>query len=373
MDFELSDEQEQLRAAVRRFLAERAPIEWVRERWADGHATTADVWKGIAALGVCGLCAPAAHGGSEGSLVDAAVVLEELGRAVNPAPYAETAVAVPALLGAAADATVQSELIPVLAVGDAIATLALLEPGRRAEWRTPTTRVDTDADGRLHLTGTKSHVGCAADAQYLLVSSAAPDALRVCVVATDAEGVVIEPEAVVDGGHPSATVEFHDVTDVRFVGDGSDDTAALAMALDRLAVARCIDAVGAATRALELTVAYGHERHAFGRPIGSFQAVQHLCADMLRAVELGRAASYYAAWAADAAEPAEAHRAATLALAHCAGAFPAVGAAAVQVFAGIGFTWEHDAHLFYKRLVHIGAALGTADDHLEELARLAIG
>jgi len=163
------------------------------------------------------------------------------------------------------------------------------------------------------------------------------------------------------------------VTDLQLLGEGPDDDAALANAIDRLGVARCVDAVGAASRALELAVAYGHDRQAFGRPIGSFQAVQHLCADMLRAVELGRAAAYYAAWAADGADPAEAHRAATLALAHCAATLPGVGANAVQVFAGVGFTWEHDVHLYFKRLVHVGSALGSADDHLDELARIAIG
>lgn len=381
MDFEFSDEQEQLRASLRRFLAERAPIGWVRERWADGHSITPDVWQELAALGACGVCVPEAHGGAGLSMVDAAVVLEELGRAVNPAPYAETAVAAVALVTAAGSAAVQAELLPKLAAGDVIMTLALLEPGRRAEWRTPATRLTFAGDTRPHLTGTKSHVACAADAHYLLVSSATEHGLRVAVVPTAADGVEIVPEPVVDGGHPSATVGFHDVTDVRLLGDDPeqpddperpDDTGPLAAAIDRLGVAQCLDAVGAASRALELAVEYGHQRHAFGRPIGSFQAVQHLCADMLRAVELGRAASYYAAWALDGADPAEAHRAATLALAHCTAALPVVGASAIQVFAGIGFTWEHDIQLFYKRLVHLGAALGTADDHIDELARLAI-
>ncbi len=142
--------------------------------------------------------------------------------------------------------------------------------------------------------------------------------------------------------------------------------------LDRLGVAYVVDGVGAAQRALELAVEYAKERVQFDKPIGAFQAVQHLCADMLRTVELGRAAAYYACWALDEASPEEAHRAATLARAFAADAFPQVGGTAIQVFGGIGFTWEHDIHLYFKRLLTLSVALGTAEDHLEELAAIAI-
>ncbi len=119
-----------------------------------------------------------------------------------------------------------------------------------------------------------------------------------------------------------------------------------------------------------MALEYAKEREQFGKPIGSFQAVQHLCADMLRAVELGRAAAYYAAWACDAADGAERHRAATIAAAFAADGFYRVGATAIQVFGGIGFTWEHDIHLFYKRLLTLQQFQGSATDHLEELASI---
>ena len=137
-------------------------------------------------------------------------------------------------------------------------------------------------------------------------------------------------------------------------------------------MAYAVDGVGAAQRALELAVEYAKERVQFDTPIGAFQAVQHLCADMLCTVELGRAAAYYACWALDEASPEEAHRAATLARAYAADAFPQVGATAIQVFGGIGFTWEHDIHLYFKRLLTLSVALGSAGDHLEELAAIAI-
>ncbi len=145
-----------------------------------------------------------------------------------------------------------------------------------------------------------------------------------------------------------------------------------ARTLDRLAVACVVDGVGAAQQAMELAVEYAKERVQFDRPIGSFQAVQHLCADMLRALELGRAAGYYACWAADDAEPEEAHRAATMAKAFASDAYAQLGGTAIQVFGGIGFTWEHDIHLYYKRLLSLSVSLGNSSEHLAELARIAI-
>jgi alkylation response protein AidB-like acyl-CoA dehydrogenase len=154
--------------------------------------------------------------------------------------------------------------------------------------------------------------------------------------------------------------------------DRGDATATLAETIDRLAVAGVVDGVGAASRAMELAVEYARERRQFDRPIGSFQAVQHLCADMLRAVELARAAAYYACWAADAAPARERHRAVTMARAFAADELYRVGASAIQVHGGIGFTWEHDVHLYYKRLLTLQHEGGGATDHLEELASLVL-
>jgi alkylation response protein AidB-like acyl-CoA dehydrogenase len=133
-----------------------------------------------------------------------------------------------------------------------------------------------------------------------------------------------------------------------------------------------VDGVGAAQRAMEMAIDYAKERRQFDAPIGSFQAVQHLCADMLRNVELARAASYYACWALDAADRAEAHRATTMALAFAADGLSAVGASVIQVHGGIGYTWEHDAHLYYKRLLTLQGLGGGTADHLEELASIVL-
>ena len=327
MDFEFSAEQEMLRSSVRAFLADKAPIAAVREYYEQDRFDP-EVWKGLAELGVLDL-----------GMVDSAVVLEELGRAVCPAPYASSAI------GA-------RTLVPDL---HGIGTLAVFEEGSRYDWRSPSTYVD---NGRIH--GTKVHVADAAMADVFVVVT------RDGVYVTD-EGHV-DATSTVDGSRKQARVVFDGAPATR-LDAGADD---VARALDRLGVAYVVDGVGAAQRALELAVEYAKERVQFDKPIGSFQAVQHLCADMLRTVELGRAAGYYACWALDDASPDEAHRAATLARAFAADAFPQLGGTAIQVFGGIGFTWEHDIHLYYKRLLTLSVALGSASDHLEELARLAI-
>jgi alkylation response protein AidB-like acyl-CoA dehydrogenase len=167
-------------------------------------------------------------------------------------------------------------------------------------------------------------------------------------------------------------VVFDDAAARRLGEPGIDASAALSRVVDRVLSAMVVDGLGAAEMALDMAVAYAKERVQFDRPIGSFQAVQHLCADMLQSLELGRAGAYYALWAADAGDPAECHRAATMAKAFAGDAFARIGASAIQVFGGIGFTWEHDIHLFYKRLLTLQQTLGTSSEHLEELASLIL-
>ena len=340
MDFEFSPEQEMLRASVRAFLADKSPLAAVRKDY-DEPAVDRSVWDGLRDLGLMDL-----------GMVDAAVVLEELGRACCPAPYASS------IVGAAS-------LLPELRTGDAIGTLAIFEEGSRYEWRTPATSATRAADGWT-LSGVKVHVPDAPMADVFVVT-ALDDAGELGVFrVADAH---TEPAQTVDGSRKQGRVVLDGAPATRV---DCDAHSAVADALDRLGVAYVVDGVGAAQRALELSVEYAKQRVQFSRPIGSFQAVQHLCADMLRTVELGRAAGYYACWALDEAGDDEAHRAATLARAFAADAFPQLGGTAIQVFGGVGFTWEHDIHLFYKRLLTLSVALGTATEHLEELAALAI-
>ena len=372
MDFEFSADQEMLRDSVRRFLADNAPITYVRGAYeSDGtDLGRDDVWNGLRGIGAVGLLVPEEHGGAGMGLVDAAVVLEELGGALCPAPYASSAIGAVSLVLGAGAAREHSFLLPGLADGSTIGTIALYEAGARYEWRNPSTAVE--ANGEMwRLTGAKVHVADGAAVNLFLVTARDPaGGLGVYAVQGNDTAVRVEPTRSVDGSRKEATVTFDGAQGWR-LGTG-DATDAVARTLDRLAVAYVVDGVGAAARALALAVEYAKERVQFDKPIGSFQAVQHLCADMLRALELGRAAGYYACWTADDAEAEEAHRAAVMAKAFASSAYAQLGGSAIQVFGGIGFTWEHDIHLYYKRLLSLSAALGNASEHLSELAHIAI-
>jgi alkylation response protein AidB-like acyl-CoA dehydrogenase len=357
LDFEFSEDQEQLRASVRRFLSDRAPIGYVRDLLDDERGTTGEVWAGLADLGATGLLVPEADGGAGSGMVDMAVVLEELGRAVQPGPFASSAVGAASLVNLAGSDDDHAALLPGLASGETIGTVAL-DP------------VGADTDGRL--TGACAHVSDAVAADVIVVAArTADEEVGAFVVERGAAGLDVIMTPTVDGTRKLASVAFAD-TPAQRLGAG-DATDAVAETVDRVVVAAVVDGVGAASRALEMAVDYAKERRQFDRPIGSFQSVQHLCADMLRAVELARAGAYYACWAADAADAAERHRAATMAQAFAADELYGVGASLIQVLGGIGFTWEHDAHLYYKRLLTLKEQAGGTPGQLEELASLILG
>lgn len=371
MDFERSEEQELLAESVTRFLAEQAPISpYVRDRLDDEHGTTAAVWSGLGELGVLGLLAPEARGGAGMGMVDAAVVLEALGRIVHPGPYLASAIGAISVVALAGTPRDQAAFLPQLASGETIGALALWEPGRRARWNEPETLAVGDA-GSWRLDGTKVHVPDAFGADVLFVVARPPEGgCGVFVVTPETPGASVTSTPTVDGTRKEATVELVNAEADR-IGEG-EVTDAIAETVDRLTVAMVVDGVGAASRALDLAVEYAKERKQFDVPIGTFQAVQHLCADMLRAVELARASAYYACWACDAADAAERHRAATMAHAFAADSLYEVGASAIQVFGGVGFTWEHDIHLFYKRLLTLQHYAGGTVDQLEALAAIVL-
>ncbi|HUV10892.1 MAG TPA: acyl-CoA dehydrogenase family protein, partial [Acidimicrobiia bacterium] len=192
MDFEFSEEQEAVRASVRRFIEERAPVAWVRDRYDDPRGTTDEVWRGLADLGVLGLLVPEAHGGAGGGMVDAALVLETLGRAVHPGPYASSAIGAVGLVLDAGTADDHAELLPGLAAGSSVATVALLEPNRRAEWRNPTTTARADG-AAWRLDGAKAHVPDLLAARFVLaIATDEAGALGVFAVEADADGATIE-------------------------------------------------------------------------------------------------------------------------------------------------------------------------------------
>ncbi|RDH78542.1 acyl-CoA dehydrogenase [Mycolicibacterium moriokaense] len=346
MNLELTDEQTALRDTVRRFLAEKASIgTHVRPMLDDPRGTTDDVWHGLAALGATGVLVPQDHQGAGMTMVEAGVVAEELGATVNPGPWLSTAVAaVRALTRTGCD----DALLAEIAAGTAIVTVAPLSGARPA------------ADG-ARLRGQLTAVPDVAAATVLLVVADEPSGAALYAVAPESDSVTVT-----DRPHVDPTRKLFDVALDGAAGRRLTDAApdALDALVDDVVIARAADAVGAADAVMRLAVDYAKVRRQFDQPIGSFQAVQHLCVDMYEAVELARSGVIHALWAADAAEPAERHHAALCAKAF-AGRLTAVGDTAIQVFGGIGFTWEHDAHLYLKRLLGWDVFLGAPDRYLE--------
>ncbi len=354
MDFEFTEDQTLLADSTRRFLTDHAPLPYVRAQYSE-QSVVGDTWRGLADLGLTGMLAPVSSGGAGLGLVELALPLGEMGRTVYPGPFAASAVAATSLLADLAPNSISDEWLPRLANGSAVATVGFTS-GRDAP-------VALDPNGMLH--GELTHVldGIGAD----LILAVTIDAATVVAVSSTEPGMTVRPLDTVDGSRKFATVTFDAARGTPLAGDVA---VAIRAANDRFGVACVLDGIGAAERCLELALEYAKEREQFGKPIGSFQAVQHLCADMLRAIELGRAVGFYAAWACDAADATERHRAATMARAFAADSFYRVAANAIQVFGGIGFTWEHDIHLYYKRLLTLQLLGGSAADHLEELASI---
>jgi alkylation response protein AidB-like acyl-CoA dehydrogenase len=359
MNLEPTDEQQALRDTVRRFLAEKASIaDHVRPMLTDATGTTDAVWHGLAALGTTALLIPAEYGGEGMSMLEAGVVLEELGAALHPGPWLSSAVAAPRALTRFGATTEAADLFGSLADGSTIATVAFGGDGLALVRR---------GDARV-LRGELAPVPDVSAADTLLVPVSDEARTELIAVATSSPSVEILPATGIDQSCKTFRVRLDDAPGrVMAVADGQ----AMQALLDDVLIARAADAVGAAGRVLAMTVEYAKVRRQFGQPIGSFQAVAHLCVDMLETVELARSGVLYALWAADSADPAERHRSA-LRVKAFAGRLAGVADTAIQVFGGIGFTAEHDAQLYLKRLLSFSRFLGNPGDYLQQVGRQLI-
>jgi alkylation response protein AidB-like acyl-CoA dehydrogenase len=367
VDFAFTAEQELLRRTARDLLAERASMEQVRRMIADGEGLGDADWRRMAELGWQGLVIPEEHGGSGLGMLELAIVLEEMGRAVLPGPFVPTVLAGLAI-GDGGDGAQRARWLPRIADGGIRATIALLEESGR--WEPAATRATLVREGGgFVLKGTKRFVPDAERAD-VLVSAARHEngALALVLVERGVPGITITPLASVDPTRRIADVAFDGVPVAAEQVLASDGDAALARLLDRGRIALAADMCGGAERTLEMTVEYAKVRQQFGRPIGSFQAIQHRCADMSVEVEKAKAATYYASWAADAGAD-DAAFAAASAKAIAGDAYRLVTTSAVQVHGGIGFTWEHDVHFFYKRARSGDATFGNAAWSREVAAR----
>jgi alkylation response protein AidB-like acyl-CoA dehydrogenase len=365
----VSAEQEELRASVRRFLADRAPMSRVRELMEDGETDWA-VWEQAGTqLGLQGLAIPESYGGAGFSFAEQAVVLEEFGAALYGGPYlASTVLAARALL-ASPDEGARRGLLPDIASGQTVATLAFTEDG--GSWdpvaiRLSATKDGPGVNGAWRLDGHKSFVLDGATAGLILVAAATDAGLSLFAVEGDADGLSRVALPALDQTRQLARLEFAGVTGA-LIGSPGDGAAVLDRALDVAAVALAAEQLGGAQRALDMAVEYAKTRHQFDRPIGSFQAIKHRCADLLLEVESLRSAVGYAA-AAVAEDSPEIPALASLVKAYASETYFHVAAENIQIHGGIGFTWEHDAHLYFKRAKASELFLGDGAYHRERLA-----
>lgn len=356
MNLELSDEQIALRDTVRRFLAEKASIaEHVRPMLEDATGSTEAVWRGLADLGATGVLVPSEYDGAGMTMVEAGIVLEELGAGLHPGPWLSSAVAATrALTRFDVDTSAAASLFSGIANGSTVATVGPLD----GVFPSAVER----SDGAV-LRGTMDTIWDVAAADVLLILADESDGTGLFAVQASTPGVHAEPRSGIDQTRKQFRVTLDDVPAQRLAIASTDTFEAL---VDDVVIAWAADALGAARAVLHLAVEYAKVRRQFGQPIGAFQAVQHLCVDMYETVELARSGVIHALWAADAADRGERHSAAMRAKAF-AGRLAAVADNAIQVFGGIGYTWEHDAHLYLKRLLSWNEFLGGPDRYLVEV------
>jgi alkylation response protein AidB-like acyl-CoA dehydrogenase len=375
MDFGFSEEQEMLRQSARDFFAKEAPMTYVRRMMDDERGFTDAVWKKMGELGWMGLILPEQYGGSGMDFVDLVVVLEEMGRVVLPGPYFWTAVVGGTALLEGGSAAQKERYLPKLATGDLRVTLAQLELDAR--WDADGIQLEARKDGAgWRLSGTKMFVGDAHTADLLIVAarlpgSKGPEGVTLFLVDAKARGVAPKLLNSMDQTRKICEVELADVAvgADAVLGAPGEGWRLLDRIVDRGKVGLCAEMCGGAQKVLEMSVEYAKVREQFGRPIGSFQAIQHKCANMLVEVESSKSATYYAAWAVANDVP-EAPLAAAMAKAYTSDAYRHTAGEGIQIHGGIGFTWEHDMHLYFKRAKSSEVTFGDAVWNRELVAQL---
>ena len=371
MDFDLSKPQKLLKESARALLTRECGPGRVRELMETETAHDDALWRSLAEQGWTGLTVPEEQGGLGLGFVEMAAVAEEMGRACLPGAFLSTLLAA-ALVERAGSAEQRDRYLEPIASGELKATVALLEES--ASWEPDGVRLAASREGdELSLTG-RTLFGPDAGVAALSVCVARDgDSLVLLPVERGAEGLTVTPTPSMDATRKLYEVGFEGVR-VRgadALGADGDARAALRGALEAATAVLCAEMVGGMQWVLDTSVEYAKTRQQFGRPIGSFQAVQHMCADMLLLTESARSAAYYAAWALTERDPA-ASGAVSVAKAYCSDAYREVANRGVQVHGGIGFTWEHDLQLYYKRSKSSETLFGDATYHRERIARLVV-
>ncbi|MCV7298604.1 acyl-CoA/acyl-ACP dehydrogenase [Mycobacterium barrassiae] len=365
-EYRFTEEQAQLRDAVRKFSAEHFAEDKIRTLMESDPPFDAKVWARLGAeLGVLGLSVPEADGGVGGTLVDQAVAIEELGARLACGPLFGTVyVAIPALV-AASSGPARDELLGDLIEGRRTAAVAVADQSGVFDPDAVSVTAEGDA-----VSGTVNQVVDGGIADVLLVAARGADGVALYAVDAAADGVERTPLATLDLTRSEVNIAFSKAPATLIAGP--DETArVLEHALQVGAALLAVEQVGAAQHLLDLSVDYAKSRLQFGRPIGSFQAVKHRLADLLVDVEHARSTAYHAIWAlTDGSD--DAALATSIAQAVCSAAGSHVAADAIQVHGGIGFTWEHQAHLYFKRAATNAVLLGNAEQHRERVATMVL-
>jgi alkylation response protein AidB-like acyl-CoA dehydrogenase len=375
MDFGLGESQVMLKTSAREFLDKECPKKLVRAMIEDEKGYSPDLWKKMADLGWQGLVFPEKYGGTESSFLDLAVLLEEMGRALVPGPFVPTVVHCGRPILAYGTEEQKQEFLSRIASGDMIMTLALTEPGGSIEASGVTITATPDGEDYV-LDGTKLFVPDAHVADYLLCvtrtkeSANKEDGITLLLINAKTPGIQVEVLKTMTG-EKLCEVLFSNVRvpKTNVLGELDKGWPIVKRILDEAAVAECAWMMGGARWVLETTVEYAKTRIQFGVPIGSFQATQHKLATMSIEVEGATSITYYAAWAVSENDP-NITLAASMAKAWCSDGYRHAAFEGVQIHGGIGFTWDHDIHLYFKRAKSSEVTFGDADYHREKIATL---
>jgi alkylation response protein AidB-like acyl-CoA dehydrogenase len=364
--FQLTDEQQQLRAMVRDLAANRGSSERVRQVMLDEGGFDAATWKELAELGLVGLTVAEEHGGAGASFLELSIVFEELGRRLVPVPLLSSLLGITALQHAGTAEQLGAHL-PGIAGGGTKVALAHLDAAGRLT-ADPGVTARREGDGWV-LDGEAGYVVDGAGADLLVTAAVTDDGLQLFVVPASADGVSRTATPVLDLTRPMASVTYQGVrVDEADRLSGGDPVTALHAALADGSVAIACEQVGGAQQLLEMTTAYARERIQFGRAIGSFQAVKHKLAEALVKLEAARSAAMHAARVIADGDAEERAIAVPMAASLCAEVYEAIAADSIQLHGGIGFTWEHDAHLYFKRAKATKLLLGDPKTHRRLLA-----
>ena len=376
MDFDFTEEQVMLRNVARELLAEKCTTRQVRQLMEAPVGSRWDraLWQQLAEVGLLGVTIDEQFGGQGLGMVEQAIALEEVGRAVMPGPYLATVLAT-AALRAGGDRGQMASYLPKIASGELTATVAVVEES--VSWSADAIRLKAPPQaGEYRLSGRKLFVPWAKSADLILVAARTRETgdpergITLFAVEQGSPGLTATPNEGIDQTSRTGTVELDGVQVRReaIIGRLDEGWEILRAVLQHAAVGAAAEMLGAARKSLEMSVEYAKVRHQFGQPIGAFQAVKHMCAEMLMEVENAHAATYYAAWALDAGAP-DAALAASVAKSYVNEAARKVCGTAIQVHGGIGFTWDYDLHLYFKRAKQLDAMYGDAEAHRELVLR----